>query len=329
VAVTVVGAVMVLWALNLIAGWYLGRFPQNRGYWLVKHKWTLLDEMKKPVDWLMIGDSSGNQGVVVDAWQDALGESAVNLCTVGNLTATDDAWMLDAYLKRFEPPGKVLVVHVWDVWPRQVEPVFAAQIPRPWGFWRTTDPPLQLHVQELAQLFLARFAPLYSDNTSLSKAAYGGLRSPSHLLRSRFRTGPDGYMRMEAANSKRVRRTARDALRAVARERFRVSDSNRSALKRIQDLADLHGIQVYLTHSPLYAGMHEDRAFREDYAQAMSFLDEVARRSPNLHHLDEVVTFPEDQMQTFDHVTHRAALIYTRRLVEQVKRSRETAIDSR
>jgi len=322
VAATVAGVVLVLWALNLCAGWYLKRYPQNRGYWLVDHKWTLLDEMRQPVDWLVVGDSSGNQGLVVDAWQDALGGSAVNLCTVGNLTAANDAWVLEAYMDRFEPPDNVLVVHVWDVWQRQVEPVFAAQIPRRWGFWRTAEPPFLPDGRGLAQLFLARFLPLYSDNTSLQKAAYDGLRSPSRFLRRRFGTDPDGYMRMDAANSKRVRRTARDSLRAVARERFRVSAINRSALERIRDLAQHYGFQVYLTHSPLYAGMHENRAFREDYAQAESFLDEVVRGSPNLHHLDEVITFPEDQMQTFDHVTHEAAEVFTRRLAEQVREAR-------
>ena len=33
----------------------------NRAYWLVREKWKLLTELDAPVDFLILGDSSGNQ----------------------------------------------------------------------------------------------------------------------------------------------------------------------------------------------------------------------------------------------------------------------------
>ena len=45
--------VLLVVAVNLFARWYLDSYPSNRGYWLAREKWKLLESLSEPVDWLI------------------------------------------------------------------------------------------------------------------------------------------------------------------------------------------------------------------------------------------------------------------------------------
>src|SRR5438128_2449200 len=112
-----IGGVLALVALaNTAALFVLSRHPVNHGYKVIGAKWELLREQERPVDWLVLGDSSGNQGVVPAVLSERLGGSSLNLCTVGDLLAVNDAWMLETYIGTVGAPRKVLMVHAYDIW---------------------------------------------------------------------------------------------------------------------------------------------------------------------------------------------------------------------
>ena len=57
------------------------------------------------------------------------GESAINLATIGDATVVNDAWMLETYLERFGRPNKVVIVHAYDIWHRELKQNVVVQIP--------------------------------------------------------------------------------------------------------------------------------------------------------------------------------------------------------
>jgi hypothetical protein len=86
VLISVLGTFFVVLVVNLAAIGYLNHYTTNRGYWLVRQKWDILQGLEAPVEWLILGDSSGNQGLVPERLREKLGGAAINVCTVGNLT---------------------------------------------------------------------------------------------------------------------------------------------------------------------------------------------------------------------------------------------------
>ena len=78
---------------------------------------------------LILGDSSAAQGVDPEFWTNASGESAINLATIGDATVVNDAWMLETYLERFGRPNKVVIVHAYDIWHRELKQNVVVQIP--------------------------------------------------------------------------------------------------------------------------------------------------------------------------------------------------------
>jgi hypothetical protein len=182
--------------LNWATSGYLANYSTNHGYWTIHQKWFLLGKLDAAVDWLVLGDSSCNQGVVPAVLEEELDGKALNLCMVGNITVLGDLWLLEEYIARFGPPRAVIIVHVYDVWPRDLNPVLLGQIPRPWGFWRshTLGEKLLDDPQVRFDLFVERYVPLYSQPKTLTTI----LRSATFLQHNPFQPPgqleADGFM---------------------------------------------------------------------------------------------------------------------------------------
>ena len=128
-------AIAVVCLCNAAAGRLLEAFPQNRGYELIKAKWNLLIGLKRPVDVLVVGDSSCYLGIDPEVIESDVGGTALNLCTIGDMTAVGDYWMLDHYVRRFGPPRTVIIGHVHDIWHRSMSPILVEQVPVPDAFF--------------------------------------------------------------------------------------------------------------------------------------------------------------------------------------------------
>lgn len=128
---TLLGTLAVALLVNALAAAYLDWRPVNLGYRVIKTKWRLLAAQRRPVGWLVLGDSTGNQGIVPEVLSEKLGGSTLNLCTIGALGAWNDAWMLEAYARVAGAPRHVLVVHTYQAWTHPLNIEAVAQIP-PW-----------------------------------------------------------------------------------------------------------------------------------------------------------------------------------------------------
>lgn len=323
IAVTLLGVLL----LNFIAGRALDRLTTNRGYWLVREKWSLLETMPAPADWLILGDSSCNQGIMPDIVAAELGGTAVNLCTVGDMLAVNDAWMLARHIERLGPPKHVIIAHVYDMWARDqralVRQPLLAKIPLDWGYWRAQEPALTLSAEDERQLMIARYVPLWAENKTLTS----WLRHPGLLWQRDMSMTPEGFMAYDKANPGLVRRESKSHIASATKRRFAMSKINRQALETIRALADQHGFDVYIAAGPLYEGMWSDEGFRGHFKAMMQALDAIAAKSPRLHVvLHEPATYSVKQMENADHLVGPAAADFTRKLVAAIRvESAETA----
>ena len=315
----------LLFALaNFGAYFYLNYFPENRGYWLIKQKWNLLLNQQKPADLLVLGDSSCNQGVVPEAIETGLDMSAVNLCTIGDSLALNSAWMLSKHIKKYGAPKNILIVHVYDIWNRDINWNVTGQTPLSWGYWKQLEPNIDLSLENQKAILLNQYLPLYSQNKSLKNI----IDSPDRwFVRKDYSLQEDGFMVVANANTEEVEVDTQRHLRSVRKkeEEFNLSEPNQQSLEAIIKLAEKHDINVYLTNSPIYEELYQNPEFRAYYGQVQQKLAEFSDRSDKLHYvMREPMTFSKEEMDNADHLIESSARVYTEKLVSEIKTKQAT-----
>jgi hypothetical protein len=320
-AITIGGTIFLLFLANWAVLWLAEVYPYNRGYWLVQQKWELLQELSAPVDWLIVGDSTGNQGLVPDVLEARLGGTAVNLSTVGDMGAVDDVWMLQAYIDRFGPPAHVLVIHSYDAWHRDVRHIFVAKTPLSWNSWQDAYvPPLNLTAQEQLDVWLARYLPLYADNLTLGRIIRDRLFLQRPILQKRYSLQADGFMPLASApTSTRVSDDVQEHLSFLATNTFSMPEINQQALAQLVNLAETYDIDVYLAFGPLNEALGMEQLFQTYFEQVRTGLETFTDQSDALHLLETTVMFPADQMENADHVILEAAIIYTELIASEIE----------
>lgn len=314
---------IVLAGLNVAARAALDEWTTNRGYWLVNEKWDLLESLDEPVDWLVLGDSSGNQAVVPELLEESFGGDAVNLCVVADLLAANDAWMLEHHISTVGPPENVLIVHVYDIWHRGARFLtnrpWLSKVPLPHGFWETSHPPVHVKDKDARQLWMARYLPLWSENRTLAS----WLLNPANVLERTFELEPSGFMPLDEPNPKNVRKDVREHAAFTRKNKFRMSPLNGAALERVQQLAEDYDFDVWIAVSPVAESAWKRPPIRAYIRDTIRALRQFTDRSERLHLVfEEPVRFPESQMENVDHVISEAATEYTLRVVSAIRELR-------
>jgi hypothetical protein len=308
-AITVCGFVALA---NLATIYLLHKHTINRGYWLVTKKWELLLQLQEPVDWLILGDSSANQGIVPDLLERRLGGRAFNLSTQGDLLTIDNAWMLETYIHKHGPPKHVLIVHAYDVWHRQTSPAtlaYLARIPLKWGYWQYLEPKLKLSLREQKQILQTKYVPLYSQNYTLTNLVQNPV-GYFQVIRD-FALTEDGFMKQLEANPQKVQLDTQKHQQFIRENEFELSVENRRSLERVAELAQEYRFHVYVANAAVHQKLYQDVYFQKYLAQVEEMLLEFVASSDRLHYLPQKMTFSDTQMQNSDHLTYAAAWQFT------------------
>lgn len=316
IAVTVIGVVGVVGLVNLAL---VFAPTSNTGYLALEQKWRMLGELDEAVDLLVLGDSSCRQGLVPDVVASRLGlESALNLCTTGNALVLNDAWMLESYLERIPPPRAVLVIHSFDILIRELSLPTVARIPLEWGFWSRLAPHLRPGPGGLAQLFAARYVPLYASDRTVRGFAMRPLRSLRRYREFGRRLDEQGFVAEDRAYPGGVRSDTRRRVRFLSENPFRVTAPNRAAVERLRALAERHRVPVYLVHAPVYEGLARSAPFQSHFRRMSDYFRAQAAGSEHLRYVPDLVTFPAEVMQNSDHVTLPAAMDYSMAVASRI-----------
>ncbi|MFX0198421.1 MAG: hypothetical protein ACFFCW_20060 [Candidatus Hodarchaeota archaeon] len=315
---TVLGTLVFVLLVNFVATWYQRHYTYNRGFWLVREKWKMLLNMNKPVDWLILGDSSCNQGVNPEIFEKVLGGRAVNLATIDAVLVANNVWMLETYIQLFGPPENVLIVFGSNIWRRKLNPVLLEKIPLEWGFWNRLRPHLKLRTGDKIKFFLSRYVPLYAENESLNDLITRRSWRPWTLFSQNYHLEEDGYMRWYKPSSAYVEWHTNYLVQIAKENQFEPSEINLRAWEQTIALADHYKINIYIANSPMYEGLYQNESFQAYYGEIREMLKSYTDRNQLVNYIDKSVTFPRDQMENANHALHSAAQIYTKMLVTEI-----------
>lgn len=265
------------------------------------------------MDWLFLGDSSCNQALDPAVFAARTGDTALNLCVIGDLGVAHDAWILEGYLRRVGPPRKgVVVTHAYDVWHRRTNASLLGKLPLPWGFWTGLTP---LNLDEKRQVFAARYIPMYVENISLRQTLAKGTAAFDILPvvdGNGFKAEPD-------ADPAQVAKDAAGHRAFTRKHRYAMSRVNAAALDRLIAIPEEQHLPLYLVSSPLFADLPADNAFAAYYRQLDADLDRrVAGHSHVVRLFAEPMLFPAEQMVNVDHLTAAGAARFSAAVVEQL-----------
>ena len=339
VAATLAVCIATVLALNAGARHLPDRAGNNLGYRLVDQKWRLVArEVPSPERVvLVVGDSSGNQGVDPVVLAAALrpadapegdGPSVLNLCVVADALAVHDAWILGEWIGRHGPPAAVVVVHTFDIWYREADTpqgaALLARVPVPLWRWGLLRPSVSFSRENLSTFLLARWAPLYAEDSTLR-----AMLADPKTTRARYTSREGiawqwvderGFLSVRAVRPQAVARDTRGHQNFLARARFRMSDDNRAGLEALARLGAEGGFPVYIAAAPMHDALWEHASMQRYHAALRDWFDAFEREHPGVRIvLREPVTFPAQQMQNSDHVAAPAAASYSRTLGEAIR----------
>jgi hypothetical protein len=316
----ITSALLMVVFSNLFALKYLDIYSTNYGYWTLHQKWNLLGNIDTGVDVLILGDSSCSQGVVPAILESGLHLSAINLCTTGDMGTLGDLWMLEEYIQRFGSPKVVLIVHTFDIWHREFNPVRLGQIPRPWNFWREHSFGESLmepqHVRQ--EIFLEHYVPMYSQSRTVGNIIRSSVVGEHNFLLPQWEMSEDGFVSAHEPKPEVVIAGEQQQLEFVSQNQFQVSELNDKAIHMLAELADTHQFSLILVNAPVYVGLYSHPEYQAYYQALHSYLQGVADQSNHTHHVAGVRTFPTEQMQNPDHLILTGAEEYSHWLVEQL-----------
>lgn len=301
----------------------LRREPNNDGYALVRHKWQLMMKQRQPVDWLILGDSSGSCGVEPEILEQRLGGSALNLCVVRSLQIANDSWMLQWHQQHLGTPRTVVVVHAYDVWYRTVDAAFYAHmshVPLPAGFWHSLAPDPGLDGEQAWRVLLGRWLPVYTDVSSARRLLFrrGGAPRVFEDLRE------DGFSPLTQRREATINKSLAAHLAFLKTAKFEVAPLNRTALDAMVQLADKQGFRLCFVQGPILDELYNHPDFQRYYAGVRTMYEELERKSSQVTWIRDVRTFPRSEMQKPDHTLESAAKQYSIWLAEQLQGSKPT-----
>jgi len=313
---TLLITIVVLLTLNFFSSQLLKAFSTNGGYRLIRTKWDILNKLEKPVDILILGDSSANQGVDTDLIEKKTGKSAINLATIGNVLSLNDYWMLTEYIKKFGSPSCVVNIHVYDIWHDHANHAAIAQIPLTPIQMVSKLSQAGLGIKFQAKYLLAKYVPSLSENTSLKRL----FMRPWKISKPSIPLSNTGFQPWPDANPKNVLNDIETHKKFVQKNNFKPSKENIYALEQMGKLSTEKGFSLTIANSPMVDRLYGGRNLKHYLSDVNNFVGKIAAEHDNMYHL---FTTPEifstSVMQNVDHLTTKAAKVYTLRLLEKIK----------
>lgn len=318
----VAGTVAATILLNLTAFLVLAVMAPNRDAALLSAKWALLRRQNAPVDWLILGDSTGNQGVIPTLLARELrGGVALNLCTFANTLVVNDAWMLEQYVKQQGPPKRgIILIHAYDVYGRTPEclvPLLGAIDPSLRALGEKT-PRLKLSLADKIGFYVGAYIPLYYRTETLKILLLHPQFWRYHKNRLPELT-TDGFMSVRTPNPQEVKTDVQEHLLFLRKNPPVITPVNRQAITAIYTIARQHRVNLYIAMAPISDGLGNAPCYQEE----VRFLDRTIRDltsnySINLFFQDPQL-FPAHELANADHVIESAAVTYTVALARAIR----------
>ena len=306
--------------INFLTYFYLNKYTSNKGYFIVNKKWDIVTKTKKSknVKWLIVGDSSGNQGVSTDLFEDGFGGEAYNVCTLGDNTCLIDSWMIDYWIRKNGAPENILMVHVYDVWERSGNSFMFSQNPLTLAFTMSLKPDV-FSISKKVNLLFKKYFALYFQNNSVSRI----IKTPRNLFREHYEMGEHGYMQSSVSKEEKVHEDIKGHLWNLRnrKEKMAFSNINKTSLNEIKRMVEENNINLFIANSPIAIELYSAKEYQHYFNEITSSLSNYCNESPKIHYINNPqMIFADTLMENADHLIHSAALEYSNNLIQEIKR---------
>ncbi|OQY43764.1 MAG: hypothetical protein B6242_14060 [Anaerolineaceae bacterium 4572_78] len=323
--IDIIVTLLILLFINLGLAWFLSYHTTKPSYMLVKTKWQLLENLQKPVDWLIVGDSTCNQGIIPKLLIETMAETGtgLNLCTIGGVGTIDDAWMIQSYIDRFGvPPQNILIIHGVVTWRLEPDPPYLAAIPNIRHLKKHGVPPFAMPFMSEVDLIRNQYLPLHTQLQTVKRSLKEYFSNTNHQSEKIYYIHPDGYMQFEIADPEYVEQHYQSRVIMFQNQPFYIADINRQMINHIIKLANQYQMNVYIIDAPIYERLYQHDAFQVHLNQLQPWLESMANQSEYVHYIPLVATFSKNEMENTDHIIHKAAIVYTKQAAELLKEKR-------
>jgi hypothetical protein len=317
-AVAISTFLILVFAFNWCAIAYLKHYNPKEWNFLSHLKWGILQGLEKEgSDWLVIGDSSGNQGVDPQYFKKRLNQSAINLCTIGPLLTLDGSWMLDYHIKKYGAPKNVLMIHVPDLWYRDFDENVFSEVP--WDLIGSNDlsPQLDYTLEQESNLFVNRFLPIYSKNGSLTEI----LRGDFELFAPTVEVDSLGYNPRREQDKDNVVKDTKTHIDFYTENDFEVSYYVEQGLISTMENCEKHGVNLFIAMSPIHDELGNSKEFQAYQNEINKYLVSLSSKYERTHIICEsTMLFPADKMQNSDHIIHSESEAFTNYLIDRIEK---------
>jgi len=280
----------------------------NRGYDVIQHKWNLVKQ-KQDNKWLILGDSSGNQGFNNALFNEKMNTSSINLCTTGDMLLVDDFWLLDEYLKNNPAPESIILIHSYDV-------LLSSSI----SDGGLHNIPINLKHSALAlgdqkQISYAKFFPLAYQKSSLVQF----VGRPKSLFQKSYSYDKHGQQIVNIGDPSKVNRDLEGHIKKLnGRTDFKISEKNKEALNALLKLTEQHQIQLYFAWAPTYQKAFENLKFEELFSNLQGQLEGLTYGKVKFINIPPMLFEANELEGSIDHIIYDASKKYTEALMKQI-----------
>ena len=312
----IVFPIVIAFLVNTYFISYFENYSRNTFYFVVKRKLSILKQIDTKVDWLILGDSSGNQGVDPSMITDSLGGTSYNLATYADMTLLDDCWMISDLIKRGLTPKNVIIVRVYDGWSRELNFALYGQYPFSWIFGKAVEPNIKIPKDRRKNLIYSHFLPVQHQADRIKEL----MKSPELFKDELAYLDENGYYPFTwGMNERSVRADFKYHQWYTWNRIPKISNHNLIAIDYLIETAEKYNINVYLVNSPLHDELWKESGFVKYYNTLADSLSNIFDQSTNIHYLNNPpLLFEMKYLESTDHVTDEGAAIFTEYLISTI-----------
>ncbi len=279
-----------------------------------ENKWIMLSHLMEPVDVIILGDSAAFYGVDPDVLNQKLNKSFLNLGTWANLSAMNDAWLLQSYIDRFGPPKAVIIARYFINWKEGFDRKAGLQIPLSIREWNKLNPLPPKDWRYLLQRLVTRYIPLYAFDRTFRSVASSPVSA--FISFTQLKDSPDsgsrGQFRYLNVHSSHLSNQLNDFQKEMDhRMDLTISKENLSGIERIRQISESFGFPVFIVEMPLLREVNQIPGvvgIRNNLAQQLKKTTEGSRF---VRYHTGTFILPESHFYDLTHVNYWGAIKYS------------------
>jgi hypothetical protein len=316
VIISLLVAVIFVLVCNFVAYKYIqSQPPHSDAQNDVTRAWLGIQNAKKPVDILLLGDSACVNNLAPGAIADRLGGSVINLGNNAGSSLLMDAWMLSAYVSKLGAPKAVVLSRTSLGYSIKHDLEFLENPILPWAYWDKYGVAPDWQDGEIRKLFIEKYGVLYSYSDVFKER----LLAIWNVFDYDFTPRYSSRSYSAGINIQKLDMDISTHNPGFYFNKFYYSNDATHAIQFMTDLARKYKFQLFITLQPEWDEA-VDAGLRVEHLKAQKQYLSQFIDPEYVHIVDQVpkTLFTNEQMQSPNHLWHGSEKIYTEEIVNGI-----------